>query len=378
MKGKYDSLVRFLGAVLVRQMTRRKVGKLVRWEHQRGQLHDGVTVVVGMCHRLPDVIQANMRCLVRNAWPDLKEIIVVVDAEKGSVDSELVETVKAIAAPIETRFMYYSAEQADVTEKLKLPYVFAWLSWSIGIANARYKYLFLHDYDALILDDHLGARFETFLQENLKVQGVSWYNTNGFLDSDGLSTTFETFVDLDWLLRFQPLDFFTRVGVHNGRTCDFDILLELQAKHLSPDQRSIVEPPGTSLVHPAQMIHQYTMSRKNPGVPDNCYSLPMIPFFGWLSGNCEELANAIGRIACGMRDSVDFFGDGVSANFSYLSVEQVDWALKQMVQVCVSMGIERNTDLLDYGTSLYELAEVPAEQHWVGDFSKEQREWIGF
>ena len=193
-------------------------------------LASGVTVVVGMCHRLPDVTLANIKCLTKNDWPDLKEIIVVVDAEEGSVLSNLVDSVIAAADSIEVRFIYYSHRQAQVTERFKSSYVFAWLSWSIGVVSARYRYLLLHDYDALILDGYPQSRFAEFRNSRCKVQGVSWYNNNRLEEADRLSTTFEAFIDLEWLIQFKPVDFFTQVGFLNDRICDFYILLRPAGK----------------------------------------------------------------------------------------------------------------------------------------------------
>ena len=59
-----------------------------------------------------------------------------------------------------------------------------------------------------------------------------------------------------------------------------------------------------------------------------------------------------------------------------LNVEQVDWALKQMVQAMERLGLAPNPMIHRYGAALYRAVGAPAEMVWRGDFTASQREWV--
>jgi hypothetical protein len=329
-----------------------------------------------MCHRLPGVLIGNLKCLVSSSSDVLAEIIIVVDSVHGSIDPALEERARRVCEPVSVRFLYYSEKQARESERLRLPYVFSWLSWSIGIAHCETRHAILHDYDALILDDSLSERYSAFVDMSAFIQGISWYKVNGIVEEDRLATTFEAFLDVTRLRSFEPLRMFNQLGLIGGRSCDFDTLLELQCKEIPVSQRTVREMKQESLVHPSQMIHQYTMARRNPGKPDNCYSLPMIPFFDWLSGDGSALDEAAAAVSAGESRLVRLFGDSVEVNFALLERAQVDWLLKQMVQVCIARGESPFSSLSDYGDALYTL--IGAGQDWLSkaDFTEPQVNWL--
>ena len=88
---------------------------------------------------------------------------------------------------------------------------------------------------------------------------------NGVKEDDRLATTFEAFADAAWLRSQRPIDLFNKVRAVNGRSIDFDITLESQHRLLKPEERTILPMRQDQLVHPSQMIHQYTMFRHSPG-----------------------------------------------------------------------------------------------------------------
>jgi hypothetical protein len=76
------------------------------------------------------------------------------------------------------------------------------------------------------------------------------------------------------------------------------------------------------------------------------------------------------------RSNVDFLGDGLLMNLTKLTVEQVDWVLKQIVQVMLALKAPANALIYRYGEALYRHIGTPDSMIWRGDFSELQREWI--
>jgi hypothetical protein len=336
----------------------------------------GCTAVIGMCHRLPDVLLANLRCLADVKWPELREVIVVVDAVAGCLPADIERTARASFPGIDVRFHYYSEAQAKLTEQLRLPYVFSWLSWAIALSHTRTRAALLHDYDALILDNSLQARYREFERTRAAIQGIRWYDGNGVKAVDRLATTFEAFLDVAWLRTFQPIEMFNQIGIVQGISRDYDTLLDIQHRHTPSARRAMVGMDEASLVHPSQMIHQYTMFRKQPGADLPSFSIPMIPFFAFLSGRLDALPAATARLRQARSRVLDFLGDGTLVSFARLDTGSVDWALKQMVRVCVHRNIPPFGDVYDYGAALYTLAGARESKLWSGDFTIEQRQWI--
>lgn len=382
MLGKYSGWPRFIGAYAHREFLRARLRGAVSWAPPR-RLDDGCTAIVGMCHRLPGVLVGNLRCLLAAAWPSLKRVVIVVDGPQGCVAPELERQAKALgteAIPVD--IYYYTAHQARLSESLRLPYVFSWLSWSIALGECRTQHALIHDYDALVFGDTLRLRYEEFVRSNAVVQGIRWYTGNGIGTDDRLATTFEAFVDVGWIRVHHPLASFHKISYVDGVSRDYDTLLHLQHVHTPSSRRTTMPMPAESLVHPSQMIHQYTMFRRAPGAVQACAALPMIPFFEFLSGDSDALKKAADRLAeqvqeaAGERKLARFLGDDTLVNLARLEVSHVDWDLKQMVQACMLRGVEPFSDLYRYGCQLYKVCDTPADRVWVGDFSEAQREWV--
>ena len=170
MQGKYRNIAVHCAAWLFREFTRARLTRLVRWS----PLTDpeiGCTAVIGMCSRLPNALDANLRCLYAARWPELRSVVIAIDATRA------------------------------------------------------------------------------------------------------------------------------KIGIKDGRSLDYDTTLYVQDRWLTPEQRTCVPMSLEGLVHPSQMIHQYTMFRKYPGRPLPSFSMPMLPFFSCLAGN----AHALGRAAASLR-----------------------------------------------------------------------------
>lgn len=375
MEGKYGTPWSFGAARAQRAALRALLRPIVRWPAGR-KLEPGCTAIVGMCSRLPDVIEANMRCLRAVRWPELLRVVIAVDGPRGCLPEGLEQRVRSILGELPCDLHYYSPAQARVADLLRLPYVYSWLSWSIAISHVSTETLLIHDYDALLLGDVVAARYRAFRESGAVVQGVRWYDSNGIRQEDRLATTFEAFVDLRWLRGFAPIRMFNQIGRLDGRSVDFDTLLDLQASDAPREARQVVPMRECELTHPSQMIHQYTMFRRRPAAALPCYSLPMIPFFAWLGGRQDALRAATERLRAQPPNDVRLFGDDVRVNLESLRIEHVEWVLKQMLQACVSLGVPPAKDLVEYGEQLYSIVDGPAPERWRRHFLPDQIAWV--
>lgn len=375
MDGKHRNWIVHTLATIERERLRSKIANLVEWQPLTNP-EIGCTAIVGVCSKLPDILIANMRCLWSRRWSELRRVLLVVDAEQGSFPAQIEAQVKAAYPKLNAEFLYYSARQSASAEALKLPFVYSWLSWCIALKHTTTSHVLFHDYDALILSMTLAERYKRFTASQAKVQGIGWYKGNGIEADDGLATTFEAFMDAVWLRSSRPTALFNKLRIIGGRSIDYDTTLDLQHRFLTPEQRAIIPMGPDDLVHPSQMIHQYTMFRRSPAAALPCFAVPMIPFFSYLSGNTGAVDSASRALQFGRREDMDLLSDGTQINLSMLNAAQVDWALKQIVQSCLALSLAPDQKIYRYGEALYRIIRTSANDIWRGDFTDDQRMWI--
>jgi hypothetical protein len=379
MRGKHHNLLIHGLAFLQRERLRGKISSAISWQPLLNP-EPGCTAIIGVCSRLPAALPATLRCLHGARWPELKRVLLVADCTEEqfavAFPAELRAQLSAACPGLPLEFFFYTPQQAALTQQLELPFVYSWLSWCLGVAQVNTQHVLLHDYDALILGPALAARYREFAASDAKVQGISWYKANGVEESDRLATTFEAFFDVPWLRSHRPVQIFNKMRVLNGRSVDMDTTLDLQHRDLPEAQRTIVPMDLAQLVHPSQMVHQYTLFRHSPGAPLPCFSIPMIPFFALLGGSPGMLEQAIAQLESSSRDQLNLLSDGTLINLTQLDIAQVDWALKQMVQALSALGVAPDPRLYRYGVGLYRIVGAPPEAEWLGDFTPAQRAWI--
>lgn len=373
---KYKTYLPFLIAKIHKNIKRYKISKLFSWK-PLPPLEEGCTAIIGMCSRLPYVLGANLYCLNNSQWKDLKEVIITVDAEKGALPDGFEDDILQQFPQLNVTFFYYNHQQAEFTAKVNDPYIYSWLSWGTCMNHVRTKTVLIQDYDALVLSGQaLEKRYHAFIESGAKIQGITWCKISGFEEQDHLATTFEAFVDVNWIRSFPPVMGYNRVGFLKGRKVDYDTYLDIQANHTPENQRTIIPMSQEELVHPSQMITQYMRFRNSPGKPLPCFSVIMAPFFYFLSGQENAITNATQALQQENPTRVDLLSDGVLINLSQLETKAVDFMLKLMIQVLVTHQKSPFKALIDYGTALYQACKTPPEQIWVGDFTATQREWI--
>jgi hypothetical protein len=375
MRGKHTNPIKHWMAWFYREWLRRRIRGLVSWTALANP-QPGCTAIIGMCSRLPDVLAANLVCLHKSRWSGLRKIVIAVDTPRTEAFANIEARAKSICAEVELEFVYYSQYQSRAAERLQLPFVYSWLSWCLALAKVTTQHVLIHDYDALVVGRTLRNRYLEFVASRSKIQGVSWYNGNGVELADRLATTFEAFVDTAWLRAMHPVALFNKMALKGGRSIDYDTLLDIQDRLLLREQRTMVPMNLDELVHPSQMIHQYTMFRRHPGKFLPCFSMPMIPFFMYLSGKKEALLISLNALRRDPRSNVMLLGDGTEFNFEQLDTLQVDWILKQIVQGLVALERPPDNHVYLYGRALYALVGTPVEEVWRGDFIAAQRDWI--
>lgn len=375
MKGKHTKPIVHAMAYLYRERLRLKIAGLVKWKPLI-EVEPGCTAIIGMCSRLPHVLAANVRCLSMSRWPQLKQVIVTADCTRDAFPPEFEREVTQLYPELHIKFCYYSAHQSKMAEALKLPYVYSWLSWCVALEHVTTGHVLIHDYDALVLGETIRNRYESFAASDAKVQGIAWYQNNGLEAKDCIATTFEAFMDTTWLRSVRPVELFNKLRIVEGRSIDFDTTLDMQYR-LPLKQRTMMPMNLDQLVHPSQMIHQYTMFRRSPGAALPSASIPMIPLFTYLGGQPSALEHGTRALEHGQRNDLDLLGDGTRINLALLSLAEVDWVLKQAVQACMALQISPDNRVYRYGEALYRIIKAPDDAIWRGDFTDRQREWIG-
>lgn len=374
--GKYKNELLYLANWFAREVLRFRLKKLVTWNNKFDYV-DGCTVVLGMCSKLPDVLMANLTCLNRAKWPEMSSVIISVDASEIKNQKQIENSVKQELKNLDVKFVYYTKEQSTLANKLQLPFVFSWLSWCNAIKLVKTRDILIHDYDALILSGALSRRYYSFLASSAKVQGISWYASNGLIADDRLATTFEMFVKTDWIKSFNPINLFNKNTIIGGRrSVDFDTTLLAQYLSLNEQERQIVPMSQEDLMHPSQMIHQYTMFRKFPGKPLPCFSIILIPFFSYLGGKQAAISEAVTALKQQSSSQVYLLGDDTLINLTSLDKPQIDWALKQIIQACIKLNVSPFNELYEYGYLLYKSICLKNKEIWTGDFNSQQIEWI--
>ena len=373
MQGKHSSIFKHMAAWLYRERVRHQLAPLVSWSPLTDP-EPGCTAIIGMCSRLPLVLGANLRCLIAARWPELGRIVIAVDATREDFpldERELMATYPGI----DIKVVHYSSEQSRFAEGIKLPFVYSWMSWSIALAEVRTRDVLIHDYDALVFGGTLHRRYEEFVRSDARIQGVSWYAVNGLSAQDRLATTFEAFANVPWLRSLEPVSLFNKIGTKDGRSIDYDTTLHIQDRLLQPQQRTCMPMDLEELVHPSQMIHQYTMFRKFPGEPLPSFSMPMLPLFAALSGSPDAFDVAAESLRSAPRNAVDLAGDGTPMNLQQLGVPQVAWVTKQMIQAMLMLQLPPNPALWRYANALYDHVGAPQDER-QGDFTPRQQEWM--
>ncbi len=161
--------------------------------------------------------------------------------------------------------------------------------------------------------------------------GVKYYLGNGLTPADKLAVTFELMFDLAFVRRhFRPIELANTVDRYEGRGVDFDTMLYAQSR---AGTAFTAEVSDGDMVHPQQVICQFTqLMQKNTLPPGNC-NLLIVPYFLYLADKPESLRgmqSELTRIDDGLQaieEGVAFFGRRLA--LAHYSVKHIDWLAGQ-------------------------------------------------
>lgn len=241
---------------LYRYPMRAAIRGTVRWE-AAGELSAGYTVVVGCMRSLWPVALATAEMLVASDRRHCREILLVFDCTEERVPAEVRAWVAERGASAGVRVLAYTARQAAVASRINWGWVYAWMSWSKGIAASGTRYVILHDLDAMLTGKGLLDRiYEGASAGGHRFFGTRLYSGNGVTRDMGIATTFELAIDVGYVReRFKPIDGFNRTGLYGGTYVDFDTFLWMQ--HVT-GRTEVLSYEERELVHPTQLICNYT------------------------------------------------------------------------------------------------------------------------
>jgi hypothetical protein len=295
---------------------------LVSWD-PLGEPEPGYTIVIAGMRRLWPVAIANLRLIAECDRMHLREVVLVMDDSIEQLPREfLAGTTEMESAGLPLRIIGYDDAQRRTAHRINWGWVYSWLSWSKGIAAARTGRVILHDLDAMPIDPGLFRRlFEAAEQAEAQFQGVRFYSGNGVTPEMGLVTTFEMVIDIAWLRRAaRPIEGFNQIRLVDGHYVDFDTWLEVQRR---APRRRVEEVAADSLVHPSQLICQFTehMAGRDDRLARG-HQLPILQYFYYL-GDTSTPLDAVGdRIADPLADSAPFFGKPAKLT----SIHPASWA----------------------------------------------------
>jgi hypothetical protein len=267
------------------------------------------SLVLACPARLLTLLGANLLALSRQNRTHLDRIYIVVDAVASPALAARECELMGRYAPLPIEFLHFTSVQARVLDAVGWGWAYAWLSWCVGLAASRSRYVVLHDLDLLTLDaDFLERRFAAIQGRGLQYLGMDRFAFNGFNEADNLTASNEMILDAAFVReRFKPIDLFAHVGVYRGRRVCFDLTLHAQSRagrggHLG---YRVLE-----MVHPNQMICQFTALCRGRGqraTPKT--TLLLLPYYFYLAGDdgaMRQLIASLGASAgavrlCGQR-----------------------------------------------------------------------------
>jgi hypothetical protein len=261
---------------------------LVTWRPQ-GEPEPGYTIVVACVRDLAPLATANLQLCARCDASHRHEIILVFDCPAHDIPDEVRVAARDVAPSVQVRLFGYSDRQHRIARMIDWGWVYSWLSWCRALSEARTRAVIIHDLDALPLDPGLFEQlYAKWSESQAEFCGISPYVGDRITEEMNLVRTPELTFDVAYVRqRFRPFDIFNKLRLIDGRAVDFDTMLHVQWR--SP--RRVVRPiDETQLVHPSQLICQYTdLVAGRSDFRRSDHSLPMLPYFFHLGGDPTKL-----------------------------------------------------------------------------------------
>ena len=307
-----------------RGLITRSLSRLIEWTPLNEPV-PGYTIVIGCVTELAGLAVANLKALGRCDLTGAVEILLVFDRPLDQVAA--VTGLPESVSGIPVRVLGYSVSQDRAARRISWGWVYAWMSWSIGIAESRTRAVLLHDLDAMPLKSDLFLKLSaSFAASGSTFQGVRPYSGNGFVEADGFVATYEMLLDASVLReKAKAIDAFSRFGKRDGVWVDYDTFLSLEERLGSC---SICPVEAEDLFHPSQLLCQYTDHLNTPHrLPAGGGNLVLLPYLLYVGGAEEMFVEALAVLKEG---GSSFLIRSKRLDISGANSEQVEW---QRVQV---------------------------------------------
>lgn len=326
MRGKYSNRLSYTIAKLRRLPMNTLLRDKVSWEPMADPI-EGYTPIIGCMAAIPEVALANVRLMSRMDLTNAREVILVFDRPPALMPEGFAERLEEARGDMPVRLLHYSDAQHAAADRIRWGWVYAWMSWTIGIAHAETRHVILHDLDAMPIDPtFFERRYAMARERDATFFGIRWYRGNGIEESDRLTTTFEMVMDAARVRETtEPYQAFNRIDVFNGRAVDFDTFLYTQSLLKESDKAPIEE---SDMVHPSQMICQYTdllAGRNTHAMPTT--NLPLMPAYMLLGGRSDLLEAISEHLEAGGDHQLPFLGKRLDV--SALTGTHMDWLESQ-------------------------------------------------
>jgi hypothetical protein len=309
------------------------IAPLISWEPMQ-QPRDGYSLLIGCNRNLGPMLLANLRLLTRQKRTSCKEVILAIDGTEAELGTDIKQRAREICGSaaggeLPIRFVHYTSKQISVTRMIDWGWIYAWLSWSIGIRECTTRYAMLHDFDALLLNPNvLEERYAQVQQRSVEFLGIAHHTGGGVLEDDKLVRTFELMFDCAFVRKtFKPIELFNTMKSIAGRRVEFDTFLNAQHRAGTTSVMPLAE---EEMVHPSQMICQYVDFNAARGrIPTN-NNLLMIPYYEHIGGDSSLMRDMTQQLTSGKK-TVSLWGKPLSV--AAISPTHKQWMRKQMVRM---------------------------------------------
>lgn len=361
MKGKYASARLYWSARVKRGLLRVALRRLVCWRTMADP-QPGYTLIVA-CHApLAEMVLPSIELLARQDLTNLRKLIIAFDRPENAHLLQLIDDITHKYPQLRCDFLFQGKHESRLLRRVGWGWVDCWLSYARGIARCDTRYALLHDMDAMLIRrDLIEERYRLIRERGDHFMGIRWYKGNGIIAADKLAYIVEMALDAEFVRReCRPLDLFNVIGRIDGRTVDFDTLLYPQTR---TERRSIANIDIEEMVHPSQVVSQYTMLDRPNYVPPPTNNALFIPYFYYLAGQRMHLE--------AVRDGLDGGGMRVpllakSMDVSKLSVVHAQWLFEQAMRIERAFVAEPRLSVVSYFESICRFAGARVGQIETG------------
>lgn len=323
------TLSHYLRKHALREGLRALIAPTVRWEPLRDP-REGYSVLIG-CHReLGKLLLATLATLGRQRTEHCKEVILSIDGDLRELGDGFEQRARSAAGGLPLRFLELSPGARRIIRRIDWGPVYAWNNWARGVAACTTRHALLHDLDALLIDPSvLEERYRLIRERNVEYLGIAYHGGGGTKPEDRLCRTFELILDAAFVrAHHRPIDVFNKMWSIDGRRVEFDTFLYCQHRH---GTRDVAELHEERMVHPSNMIGQYTDYRnRRDRIPPHT-NLPMIPYYEAAGGDdtlIVDLTRALRASSTGVIDLWNW-----TLRFDRLPIAHRQWMRKQATRV---------------------------------------------